>query len=136
MTATEQTQTTSGTTTPMVSAQGVHKNFGALNVLKGITLDVAPGEVMCLVGPSGSGKSTFLRCINHLETIDGGQVHVRLRLPSYATPESVAVVAADTRAAVAALAWVHSVEVCGQYIRDERKRRAVDVCGIAHAQPV
>ena len=63
-------------TTPMVSAQGVHKSFGALEVLKGITLDVAPGEVMCLIGPSGSGKSTFLRCINHLETVNAGRLYV------------------------------------------------------------
>jgi polar amino acid transport system ATP-binding protein len=67
----------------MVSAQGVHKNFGALNVLKGITLDVAPGEVMCLVGPSGSGKSTFLRCINHLETVDAGRLYVDGELIGY-----------------------------------------------------
>jgi polar amino acid transport system ATP-binding protein len=69
--------------TPMVSAQGVHKNFGALQVLKGITLDVAPGEVMCLVGPSGSGKSTFLRCINHLETVNAGRLYVDGELVGY-----------------------------------------------------
>ncbi len=69
--------------TAMVSAQGVHKNFGALNVLKGITLDVAPGEVMCLVGPSGSGKSTFLRCINHLETVNAGRLYVDGELIGY-----------------------------------------------------
>ena len=51
----------------MIKAEAVHKRFGRNEVLKGITLDVAPGEVMCLLGPSGSGKSTFLRCINHLE---------------------------------------------------------------------
>jgi polar amino acid transport system ATP-binding protein len=67
----------------MVSAQGVHKNFGALQVLKGITLDVAPGEVMCLVGPSGSGKSTFLRCINHLETVNAGRLYVDGELVGY-----------------------------------------------------
>jgi polar amino acid transport system ATP-binding protein len=78
MTATEQTAGT-----PMVSAQSVHKNFGALNVLKGITLDVAPGEVMCLVGPSGSGKSTFLRCINHLETVNAGRLYVDGELIGY-----------------------------------------------------
>jgi polar amino acid transport system ATP-binding protein len=66
-----------------VSAQGVHKNFGALNVLKGITLDVSPGEVMCLVGPSGSGKSTFLRCINHLETVNAGRLYVDGELIGY-----------------------------------------------------
>jgi polar amino acid transport system ATP-binding protein len=69
--------------TPMVSAQAVYKNFGALQVLKGITLDVAPGEVMCLVGPSGSGKSTFLRCINHLETVNAGRLYVDGELIGY-----------------------------------------------------
>jgi polar amino acid transport system ATP-binding protein len=69
--------------TPMVSAQTVYKNFGALQVLKGITLDVAPGEVMCLVGPSGSGKSTFLRCINHLETVNAGRLYVDGELVGY-----------------------------------------------------
>jgi polar amino acid transport system ATP-binding protein len=78
MTASEQQAAT-----PMVSAQGVRKNFGALNVLKGITLDVAPGEVMCLVGPSGSGKSTFLRCINHLETVNAGRLYVDGELIGY-----------------------------------------------------
>ena len=51
----------------MVMAEQVCKSFGALRVLKGITLEVGRGEVLCMVGPSGSGKSTFLRCINHLE---------------------------------------------------------------------
>jgi polar amino acid transport system ATP-binding protein len=60
----------------MVDAQGVRKSFGAHEVLKGITLTVAHGEVMCLVGPSGSGKSTFLRCINHLEVVNGGRLLV------------------------------------------------------------
>ncbi len=52
---------------PMVRAERVCKDFGALSVLKGVTLSVDPGKVLVLVGPSGSGKSTFLRCINHLE---------------------------------------------------------------------
>jgi polar amino acid transport system ATP-binding protein len=60
----------------MVRAAGVRKRFGHLEVLKGIDLDVAAGEVVVVLGPSGSGKSTFLRCINHLETIDGGSIHV------------------------------------------------------------
>jgi len=67
----------------MVSAQGVHKRFGRLDVLKGITLDVQPGEVMCLLGPSGSGKSTFLRCINHLERINAGRLFVDGHLVGY-----------------------------------------------------
>ncbi|TIX38542.1 MAG: amino acid ABC transporter ATP-binding protein, partial [Mesorhizobium sp.] len=58
--------------TPLVRARNVHKAFGPLEVLKGIDLDVAPGEVVVVLGPSGSGKSTFLRCINHLEAIDQG----------------------------------------------------------------
>ncbi|MDA4107159.1 amino acid ABC transporter ATP-binding protein [Mycolicibacterium holsaticum] len=62
--------------TPMVKAEQVCKNFGALEVLKGITLEVGKGEVLCMVGPSGSGKSTFLRCINHLEQVNAGRLYV------------------------------------------------------------
>ncbi|MGV0327470.1 MULTISPECIES: amino acid ABC transporter ATP-binding protein [Corynebacterium] len=61
---------------PMVQAQQIHKKFGSLQVLRGIDLEVQHGEVVCLLGPSGSGKSTFLRCINHLETIDAGRLYV------------------------------------------------------------
>lgn len=71
------------TATFMVDAQAVRKNFGAHEVLKGITLTVARGEVMCLVGPSGSGKSTFLRCINHLEVVNGGRLIVDGELIGY-----------------------------------------------------
>lgn len=60
----------------MVSANEIHKSYGSNEVLKGITLEVKRGEVMCLIGPSGSGKSTFLRCINHLEKIDSGRLSV------------------------------------------------------------
>ena len=67
----------------MVKAHGVRKHFGPLQVLKGINLDVAPREVVCLIGPSGSGKSTFLRCINHLEKIDGGRLYVDGELVGY-----------------------------------------------------
>ncbi len=62
--------------TPMVKAEGVCKNFGALEVLKGITLEVGRGQVLVLIGPSGSGKSTFLRCINHLEVVNAGRLYV------------------------------------------------------------
>jgi len=68
---------------PMLKAEGVHKRFGRLEVLKGIFLEVAPREVMCLLGPSGSGKSTFLRCINHLEKIDAGRLWVDGELVGY-----------------------------------------------------
>jgi polar amino acid transport system ATP-binding protein len=67
----------------MVKAEGVRKRFGRLEVLKGVTLEVQPGEVMCLLGPSGSGKSTFLRCINHLEKIDAGLLSVDGELVGY-----------------------------------------------------
>ncbi|MFB6627060.1 amino acid ABC transporter ATP-binding protein [Streptomyces sp. NPDC056374] len=61
---------------PMVRAEGVRKHFGKLEVLQGIDLTVERGQVCCLLGPSGSGKSTFLRCINHLEKVDGGRLTV------------------------------------------------------------
>jgi polar amino acid transport system ATP-binding protein len=61
---------------PMVKAVNVHKYYGHNEVLKGIDLEVAKGEVTCILGPSGSGKSTFLRCINHLETTNRGRIYV------------------------------------------------------------
>jgi polar amino acid transport system ATP-binding protein len=67
----------------MVKAEGVTKRFGRLEVLKGISLEVQPKEVMCLLGPSGSGKSTFLRCIHHLERIDAGRLYVDGELVGY-----------------------------------------------------
>jgi polar amino acid transport system ATP-binding protein len=70
-------------TEPMVRAEAVHKSFGRLHVLRGIDLEVAPQEVLCLIGPSGSGKSTFLRCINHLENIDAGRLSVDGELVGY-----------------------------------------------------
>ena len=69
--------------TGMVVADRVCKDFGALKVLKGVTLTVEPGQVMCIVGPSGSGKSTFLRCINHLENISAGRLYVDGDLVGY-----------------------------------------------------
>ncbi len=69
--------------TAMVEARGVHKYYGANQVVRGIDLTVRQGEVMCLLGPSGSGKSTFLRCINHLENIDAGTISVAGQLVGY-----------------------------------------------------
>jgi polar amino acid transport system ATP-binding protein len=69
--------------TPMVEAADVHKSFGRVEVLRGIDLTVQPGEVACVIGPSGSGKSTFLRCINHLERINAGQMRVNGELIGY-----------------------------------------------------
>jgi polar amino acid transport system ATP-binding protein len=68
---------------PMVVADNVHKSFGRVDVLRGISLQVQPREVMCLLGPSGSGKSTFLRCINHLEKVDAGRLYVDGELVGY-----------------------------------------------------
>lgn len=62
--------------TPMVKADDIRKSYGRLDVLQGIDLEVRRGEVVCLIGPSGSGKSTLLRCINHLESLDGGRMWV------------------------------------------------------------
>jgi polar amino acid transport system ATP-binding protein len=76
-TDTTQTRTTqTDTTQPLVHAVNVTKAFHGTEVLKGIDMDVRKGEVVCLLGPSGSGKTTFLRCINQLETIDGGRIWV------------------------------------------------------------
>ncbi|GAA4962038.1 amino acid ABC transporter ATP-binding protein [Kineococcus glutinatus] len=61
---------------PLVVARNVSKSFGHVEVLKGIDLEVQRGQVVCLLGPSGSGKTTFLRCINQLETYDGGRIRV------------------------------------------------------------
>ena len=62
---------------PIVSLKNVHKSFGALEVLKGVSIDVMKGEVICIIGPSGSGKSTLIRCINGLNDIQGGSIFVQ-----------------------------------------------------------
>ncbi|MBX6724197.1 MAG: amino acid ABC transporter ATP-binding protein, partial [Dactylosporangium sp.] len=67
----------------MVKAENVHKSFGHLEVLKGVDLEVAAGQVCCVIGPSGSGKSTFLRCINHLEKVTAGRIWVDGELVGY-----------------------------------------------------
>jgi polar amino acid transport system ATP-binding protein len=67
----------------MVDARSVRKSYGANEVLSGISLKVEQGEVLCIIGPSGSGKSTFLRCLNHLESINGGRIYVNGELMGY-----------------------------------------------------
>jgi len=68
---------------PMFRALDVHKRFGRLEVLRGVTMDVDRGEVVVVIGPSGSGKTTFLRCINHLERVDAGKIYVDGELVGY-----------------------------------------------------
>ena len=68
----------------LVEIRDVHKRFGAQDVLKGVSLDVEVGEVVCLLGASGSGKTTLLRCVNHLETMDRGEIKVAGERVGYA----------------------------------------------------
>ena len=75
---------TPATNQPLVHAVNVTKAFHGNEVLKGVDLDVERGQVVCLLGPSGSGKTTFLRCVNQLETIDGGRIWVDGDLMGYA----------------------------------------------------
>jgi polar amino acid transport system ATP-binding protein len=67
----------------VMQAEDVHKRFGRLEVLKGVSLEVDKGETVCIIGPSGSGKTTFIRCVNHLEKIDGGKITVNGQLIGY-----------------------------------------------------
>ena len=67
----------------VVHSVDVHKRFGRLQVLKGVSLDVGKGETVCIIGPSGSGKTTYIRCVNHLEKIDGGRIEVNGQLIGY-----------------------------------------------------
>ncbi len=69
--------------TPLIRARNVQKSYGDNEVLKGIDLDVMPGEVVVILGPSGSGKSTFLRCINHLEEMNAGSIMIGDRQVGY-----------------------------------------------------
>ena len=68
---------------PVLCAEHIYKRYGNTEVLKGVSLTVERGDVLCLIGPSGSGKSTFLRCINQLETPDSGFIHVDGELVGY-----------------------------------------------------
>src|SRR5271157_6044262 len=70
-------------TVPMIEMRAVGKSFGAHQVLRGVDLEVAASEVVCLIGPSGSGKSTLLRCVNFLESYDEGEVRIEGELIGY-----------------------------------------------------
>lgn len=88
------------TAQPLVRAAAVTKSFGAIRVLDRVDIEVARGEVVCLIGPSGSGKSTFLRCINHLETLDGGQLWVDGELVGYRRKGNKLIELSDREASV------------------------------------
>jgi polar amino acid transport system ATP-binding protein len=75
----------------MIELKGVHKSFGAVEVLKGITASVEKGEVVCIIGPSGSGKSTILRCINGLESYDKGDILVEGLRVERGSPSIIAI---------------------------------------------
>jgi len=60
----------------MIDVRNIHKSFGALEVLKGVSCHIAPREVVCVIGPSGSGKSTLLRCVNQLEKVNSGHIYI------------------------------------------------------------
>jgi polar amino acid transport system ATP-binding protein len=79
----DQGATSSRAAGPMVRIEGLHKRFGELEVLRGIDLEVATGEVVCVIGPSGSGKTTMLRCINFLEDYQDGRIFVDGQLVGY-----------------------------------------------------
>lgn len=82
----------------MIRALDIHKKFQDTEVLKGITLEVAKGEVVAVIGPSGSGKSTFLRCLNHLENIDRGSIEIEGELLAGPDERGVLQYASETEA--------------------------------------
>ena len=86
-----------GDTTPALVVEDLHKKFGALEVLKGISLSARDGDVIAMIGSSGSGKSTFLRCINLLETPDSGRVYVAGELIKMRTAKAGQAVPADNK---------------------------------------
>jgi len=76
-------ETKTDPTCPMIVAHRIHKRYGSVEVLKGVSLAVDPGKVVCIIGPSGAGKSTFLRCLNFLEVPDSGHVLIGGDLVGY-----------------------------------------------------
>ncbi|MCX5838407.1 MAG: amino acid ABC transporter ATP-binding protein [Deltaproteobacteria bacterium] len=75
----------------MISIRNLHKAFGANEVLRGVSIEVTQGEVLCIIGPSGSGKSTILRCINGLESYDSGEILVEGKLANRDTKDIIGV---------------------------------------------
>jgi ABC-type polar amino acid transport system ATPase subunit len=93
----------------MIELEDVHKSFGKVEVLKGISASIAKSEVVCIIGPSGSGKSTILRCINGLESYDRGDIRSR-------TPASTATPARSFRSG-RRYRWCSSASTCSRIAR-------------------
>ena len=99
----------------MIQADGIVKSFGANRVLDGVSLTLSKGEVVAVIGPSGSGKSTFLRCLNHLETIDEGSIAVEGEFWPRPPPAAASTRLTRTCAASAARwAWCSSRSTCSR----------------------
>jgi polar amino acid transport system ATP-binding protein len=81
----------------MIRAEGIHKRFGALEVLKGVSVEVGKGDVVAVIGPSGSGKSTLLRCIAHLETIEQGRIEIEGEVMVATSPQGQCRYASDAQ---------------------------------------
>ncbi|WP_373380314.1 amino acid ABC transporter ATP-binding protein [Cupriavidus nantongensis] len=79
----------------MIAARDIFKSFGPLQVLRGVSLTLRKGDVTAVIGPSGSGKSTLLRCLNHLEVIDRGTLHIEGETLASAGPDGAARYVAD-----------------------------------------
>ncbi len=105
--------------TQMIEARDVRKAFGHVQVLRGVSLSVHRGEVVAVIGPSGSGKSTFLRCLNHLETIDSG--HIAIEGETLATTDAQGAAPTCPMPRCAALAprpaWCSSISTCSRTSR-------------------
>ena len=86
---------------PVVRIEDVHKRFGRIEVLKGVTFDVARGEVVVILGPSGSGKSTLLRLISHLDELDAGRIYVDGKLVGYEERDGKLKALSDRQASLA-----------------------------------
>jgi len=100
MTHSDPSEAAGGNGTWMLEVENIHKHFGALHVLKGISMRIAKGEVVVVVGPSGGGKSTFLRTLNYLEKPDQGWVKVDGRLIGYEQSNGRLVALSDSRVSV------------------------------------
>ena len=92
----------------MIRAVDVHKHFGPVEVLKGVSLEVGKGEVIAIIGPSGSGKSTFLRCLIHLETVHRGTIEIEGKNWLRPTPPGTANTCRRPRSAASAARWAWS----------------------------